>query len=206
MNTSAACFDAYHSDQVIANFAPWSGVYMFHCHNLVHEDHDMMAAFNISDVDLTAYGYGDKVRPLHIEPTSRSHVNTSTRFRSSTPWPPLSELNPSLALTLLPFSPSPCLSSKTSTPIPMLRLWSQRWRRTTQQRRLRVHHHRRVFKQGRLAAAEVQARRHFLDVPEGVVVDAGSKIHRIWHGGSWVGWQMGVWGCRFTWYCALYVH
>ena len=37
---------------------------MFHCHNLVHEDHDMMAAFNVSDVDLTAYGYGDEVLPL----------------------------------------------------------------------------------------------------------------------------------------------
>ncbi|TVY16209.1 Bilirubin oxidase [Lachnellula arida] len=43
--------------QVVANFAPWSGVYMFHCHNLVHEDDDMMAAFNVSQVDLSAFGY-----------------------------------------------------------------------------------------------------------------------------------------------------
>lgn len=47
--------------EVIANFAPWSGVYMFHCHNLVHEDHDMMAAFNVTDVDLSNAGYPDKV-------------------------------------------------------------------------------------------------------------------------------------------------
>lgn len=32
--------------QVIARYAPWDGVYMFHCHNLIHEDHDMMGAFN----------------------------------------------------------------------------------------------------------------------------------------------------------------
>jgi bilirubin oxidase len=46
---------------VVANFAPWSGVYMFHCHNLVHEDHDMMAAFNVSQVDLSTFGYPEKV-------------------------------------------------------------------------------------------------------------------------------------------------
>jgi bilirubin oxidase len=28
------------SIQVIARYAPWDGVYMFHCHNLVHEDHE----------------------------------------------------------------------------------------------------------------------------------------------------------------------
>jgi FtsP/CotA-like multicopper oxidase with cupredoxin domain len=32
--------------QVIARYAPWDGVYMFHCHNLIHEDHSMTAAFN----------------------------------------------------------------------------------------------------------------------------------------------------------------
>ncbi|EHL02070.1 putative Bilirubin oxidase [Glarea lozoyensis 74030] len=47
--------------EVMANFAPWSGVYMFHCHNLVHEDHDMMAAFNVSKVDLTTFGYPDTI-------------------------------------------------------------------------------------------------------------------------------------------------
>lgn len=46
---------------VIANFAPWSGLYMFHCHNLVHEDHDMMAAFNVTQVDLSSFGYPETV-------------------------------------------------------------------------------------------------------------------------------------------------
>lgn len=26
--------------QVVARYAPWKGVYMFHCHNLIHEDHE----------------------------------------------------------------------------------------------------------------------------------------------------------------------
>lgn len=40
---------------VMAKYAPWDGVYMFHCHNLVHEDHDMMAAFNVTA--LPDFGY-----------------------------------------------------------------------------------------------------------------------------------------------------
>jgi bilirubin oxidase len=40
---------------VIARYAPWDGVYMFHCHNLIHEDHDMMAAFNVTS--LSDFGY-----------------------------------------------------------------------------------------------------------------------------------------------------
>lgn len=42
---------------VEAHYAPWDGVYMFHCHNLIHEDHDMMAAFNVTA--LTDWGYND---------------------------------------------------------------------------------------------------------------------------------------------------
>lgn len=43
--------------EVLAKYAPWDGVYMFHCHNNVHEDHDMMAAFNVSA--LPNFGYPD---------------------------------------------------------------------------------------------------------------------------------------------------
>ncbi|RDW73850.1 hypothetical protein BP5796_07292 [Coleophoma crateriformis] len=35
---------------VLARYTPWDGLYMFHCHNLVHEDHAMMAAFNVTDL------------------------------------------------------------------------------------------------------------------------------------------------------------
>jgi bilirubin oxidase len=35
---------------VIARYAPWPGMYMFHCHNLIHEDHEMLAEFNVTQV------------------------------------------------------------------------------------------------------------------------------------------------------------
>ena len=40
---------------VEAHYQPWGGVYMFHCHNLIHEDHDMMAAFNVTALDGLGY-------------------------------------------------------------------------------------------------------------------------------------------------------
>ncbi|OQO12394.1 hypothetical protein B0A48_03036 [Cryoendolithus antarcticus] len=40
---------------VIARYAPWDGLYMFHCHNLIHEDHEMMAAFNVTALDNLGY-------------------------------------------------------------------------------------------------------------------------------------------------------
>jgi spore coat protein A, manganese oxidase len=33
--------------RVVARFGPQTGRYMVHCHNLVHEDHDMMVQFNV---------------------------------------------------------------------------------------------------------------------------------------------------------------
>ncbi|KAH7108533.1 bilirubin oxidase precursor [Auriculariales sp. MPI-PUGE-AT-0066] len=45
--------------QVRARYEPWDGQYMFHCHNLIHEDHDMLAAFNVSDLPTTEFGFTD---------------------------------------------------------------------------------------------------------------------------------------------------
>ncbi|EUC30577.1 hypothetical protein COCCADRAFT_103567 [Bipolaris zeicola 26-R-13] len=42
---------------VEAHYAPWDGVYMFHCHNLIHEDQDMMAAFDVTK--LQNFGYNE---------------------------------------------------------------------------------------------------------------------------------------------------
>jgi spore coat protein A, manganese oxidase len=33
--------------RVLARFCPHEGIYMMHCHNLVHEDHDMMTQFKV---------------------------------------------------------------------------------------------------------------------------------------------------------------
>lgn len=48
---------------VEAHYAPWDGVYMFHCHNLIHEDADMMAAFNVTS--LAGFGYNN---PNYLDP------------------------------------------------------------------------------------------------------------------------------------------
>lgn len=47
---------------VIARYAPYDGLYMFHCHNLIHEDHDMMAAFNVTALE--DFGYTETSRFL----------------------------------------------------------------------------------------------------------------------------------------------
>jgi bilirubin oxidase len=67
--------------QVIARYAPWDGVYMFHCHNLVHEDHDMMAAFNVTS--LKDFGYPETTQfidPMEQRWRSRAiNANDDTR-------------------------------------------------------------------------------------------------------------------------------
>lgn len=46
---------------VEVRYSPWEGVYMFHCHNLVHEDDDMMATFNVTGlIGWGAMGYRDE--------------------------------------------------------------------------------------------------------------------------------------------------
>ncbi|KAF1962331.1 bilirubin oxidase [Byssothecium circinans] len=41
--------------KVVARYAPWPGVYMFHCHNLVHQDNDMLVAFNVTNLEKWGY-------------------------------------------------------------------------------------------------------------------------------------------------------
>ena len=41
--------------QVLAYYGPWDGIYMFHCHNLIHEDHSMMAVMNITLLEALGY-------------------------------------------------------------------------------------------------------------------------------------------------------
>ena len=50
--------------RMLAYYGPWNGLYMFHCHNLIHEDHAMMDAFNVTA--LTGLGYEfDEVQSLN---------------------------------------------------------------------------------------------------------------------------------------------
>jgi hypothetical protein len=53
--------------RVLVKFGPHEGKYMIHCHNLVHEDHDMMTQFKVGqggDDPVTA----DPARPLSAAP------------------------------------------------------------------------------------------------------------------------------------------
>ncbi|KAI6383551.1 hypothetical protein MCOR25_000008 [Pyricularia grisea] len=49
---------------VRAIFGPMEGLYMFHCHNLIHEDHAMMAAFNVTHLDDLGYNDPDFMDPM----------------------------------------------------------------------------------------------------------------------------------------------
>ena len=50
--------------RVIAQFGPHAGRYMIHCHNLVHEDHDMMGQFWVGSGGLGPGHHGAPCRPL----------------------------------------------------------------------------------------------------------------------------------------------
>jgi FtsP/CotA-like multicopper oxidase with cupredoxin domain len=41
--------------RIEAWYAPWAGLYMFHCHNMLHEDNEMMAAFNVTELEDLGY-------------------------------------------------------------------------------------------------------------------------------------------------------
>ncbi|QIW97104.1 hypothetical protein AMS68_002622 [Peltaster fructicola] len=43
--------------QVLAMYGPWNGMYMFHCHNLIHEDNTMLDAFNVTLLENLGYEY-----------------------------------------------------------------------------------------------------------------------------------------------------
>jgi bilirubin oxidase len=68
---------------VIARYAPWDGFYMFHCHNLIHEDHEMMAAFNVTA--LTDLGYDEKtsfIDPMEARYRSKHFSDSDLTSRS----------------------------------------------------------------------------------------------------------------------------
>ncbi|PVI04475.1 oxidase cueO precursor [Periconia macrospinosa] len=69
--------------EVVARYAPWDGVYMFHCHNLIHEDHEMLAAFNVTA--LADFGYDEKTRFIDpMEQRYRASDFSESDFQSRT--------------------------------------------------------------------------------------------------------------------------
>ena len=47
--------EPFETVRILAYYGPWPGVYMFHCHNLIHEDHEMMASFNVTLLEELGY-------------------------------------------------------------------------------------------------------------------------------------------------------
>ncbi|KAK4180448.1 Cupredoxin, partial [Triangularia setosa] len=67
--------------RIEAHYAPWDGVYMFHCHNLIHEDHDMMAAFNVTA--LADLGYNETSFRDPMESRWRAEPVTAAKFTTA---------------------------------------------------------------------------------------------------------------------------
>ncbi|KLU83867.1 hypothetical protein MAPG_02917 [Magnaporthiopsis poae ATCC 64411] len=104
-----------------AHFEPWDGLYMFHCHNLLHEDHDMMAAFNVTSLPDFAFDKNSSnARFLDpMDPLWRARPYQVADLRAGTG-----------PFRLLPSS-SACSSWPASTPIRTLPPSTPRWHSTT---------------------------------------------------------------------------
>lgn len=71
--------------QVIARYSPWDGVYMFHCHNLIHEDHEMMATFNVTM--LKDFNYTETTHFIDpMESQYRSKMIENNEYNSIDQW------------------------------------------------------------------------------------------------------------------------
>ncbi|KAM0330944.1 hypothetical protein ACHAQA_003901 [Verticillium albo-atrum] len=67
---------------VEAHYAPWPGVYMFHCHNLIHEDHEMMAAFNVSVIEDLGYPETAFADPMQADYRARKEIAGGASYDS----------------------------------------------------------------------------------------------------------------------------
>ncbi|KAL8388113.1 hypothetical protein RB595_009451 [Gaeumannomyces hyphopodioides] len=102
-----------------AHYEPWDGLYMFHCHNLIHEDHDMMAAFNVTSLPDFAFDrnssnarFLDPMDPLwrpkpyqladlraRTGPFATAAIEQRVQFMASfNPYPDVAAVNAALAL------------------------------------------------------------------------------------------------------------
>jgi len=45
--------------RLLAVYGPWNGMYMFHCHNLVHEDNTMLDVFNVTRLEALGYQFNN---------------------------------------------------------------------------------------------------------------------------------------------------
>lgn len=66
---------------VAVTFAPFPGLYMFHCHNAIHEDHAMMDAFNVTYIQALGYNASDLVfaDPMEAQWRARPYTEAVTQ-------------------------------------------------------------------------------------------------------------------------------
>ena len=66
---------------IAIKFAPFAGLYMFHCHNAIHEDHAMMDAFNITEVLGLGYNASDLdfADPMEPQWGARSYTDAQAQ-------------------------------------------------------------------------------------------------------------------------------
>jgi bilirubin oxidase len=68
---------------VRAHYAPWDGVYMFHCHNLIHEDHAMMAAFNVTVLEDFGYNETHYIDPMEPRWRAKKEVAADQTYEAN---------------------------------------------------------------------------------------------------------------------------
>lgn len=68
---------------IAVTFVPFVGVYMFHCHNAIHEDHAMMDAFNVTALQGLGYNALDLMLADPLNATWRAKDYTDSDAQSS---------------------------------------------------------------------------------------------------------------------------
>lgn len=67
---------------VAAVYAPFDGMYMFHCHNLIHEDSDMIATFNVTSLEGFGYNSMQFLDPMQKEWRAKPYVLADVKERT----------------------------------------------------------------------------------------------------------------------------
>jgi hypothetical protein len=97
----------------VRRFGPHRGSYMFHCHNLVHEDDDMLRAFNVSvgpEVDINSrvkapfVTLNGKVKAIYSNWGYNNPLYAGTSAKASWLWPKINQkyIETQVSLFVLP--------------------------------------------------------------------------------------------------------
>jgi FtsP/CotA-like multicopper oxidase with cupredoxin domain len=71
---------------VIARFGAHKGDYMFHCHNLIHEDNDMMRAFRVTDSNNGLNAQNSEIKKVKVIKIKGIKMKDGVKQKSETYW------------------------------------------------------------------------------------------------------------------------